>query len=273
MFVETNYYFLIRSFLPTLTVLSFLVFPAITLAYPNYEGSCSNCHGSTDTGLVEEDPAAEDTTIPITEVDLSTSDYEDPAEEDTAIPTTEIDLIEPVSTEEDTLTLPTEIESTSEENPTELTTVPTNNVDQFTTQLDLNGDGQITQDEVQALRSEFFDSVDTNADGFLTNEELQAAKGTPAIPLLGNKKFGCEANFNRLDNNQDGLISKAEFVNNVPLFDKFDLDGDGIISAEELTLSRPHQPWMAHKNRYSKWINDRSYKEAGHKKNGNFGRH
>lgn len=263
MFVKASYYFLVRSFLSTLGVLSFLTFPAITWAHPSFGDQCSNCHASTDTGSVEESPAESIITATITEPDTTTT-------------TTEVDLTGSTSTiEANTPTTTIEANSTSEANPAELTTISSDNkVTQFTTQFDLNGDGQITQDEVQALRSEFFDSVDTNADGFLTNEELQAAKGTPAIQLLGDNQFGCEvANFDRLDNNQDGLISKAEFVNNVPLFDKFDLDGDGIISAEELTLSKPHQPWMAHKNRYSKWINDRSYNGAGHKKNGNLGRH
>ena len=260
MFVKTNYYFLVRSFLSTLSVLSLLVLPAITLAHPSFGNQCSSCHASTDTGLVEEDPT------------------EFATEENTTTLTTEMDLTEPTSTiEENTLTLPTEtevVESTSAENSTELTTVPSsNNVAQFTTQFDLNGDGQVTQDELQALQSEFFDSADINADGFLTNEELQAAKETQAIQLISNNKFGCGLNFNRLDNNQDGLISKEEFVNNVPMFDQFDLDNNGIIVAKELILKKPHQHWMAHKNHYNNWINDKSYNGVGYGKNGNFGKH
>ncbi len=41
--------------------------------------------------------------------------------------------------------------------------------------------------------------------------------------------------FNRLDNNGDGQLSLDELTANVPLFDKFDANNDGVITKEELS--------------------------------------
>jgi hypothetical protein len=240
-------------------------------------------------GAVEEDTAEFITEEDISESITEENSTEATIEEETTTPTTEeVDITELTPTiEEDTLTPTVEenttipptttedvIEATIETNTAEPTTVPTsdNNIAPVTTQFDLNGDGQITQDEVQALQTEFFDSTDTNADGFLTHEELQVAKKTPTTLLLGYNKFGCGASFNRLDNNQDGLISREEFINNVPMFDKFDLDGDGIILTEELTMKKTHRHGMIHKKFYN-WMSEKSYNGTGHKKKGNFIRH
>lgn len=300
MFVKARYCFFVHSFLSTLSVLSFLIFPAVTSAHPSFGSQCSTCHTSADEdtaafiteentieSITEENTTeatiAEDTTIPTTEVDM-TEPTPTIAEDTTIPPTTPEDVVESTTTEpiptiaENTTISPTTtedvVEATTETNTAEPTTVPSDNtVAQVTTQLDLNGDGKITQDEVQALQSEFFDSADTNTDGFLTNEELQLAKKTQKTQLVGYNKFGCGADFNRLDNNQDGLISKEEFVNNVPMFDKFDLDNNGIIVAKELTMKKPRHPWMSHQKLYNNWMTEKSYNGTGHKKKGNSIRH
>lgn len=49
-----------------------------------------------------------------------------------------------------------------------------------------------------------------------------------------------QARFTRLDTDGDGQISKAEFIANLPLFDQFDCDEDGVITQTEL-LSKPCQ--------------------------------
>ncbi|NJO14641.1 MAG: hypothetical protein HC877_02530 [Thioploca sp.] len=288
MFVRAKYDVLVHSFLSTLSVLSLLVFPTVISAHPNYNGECSTCHASTEGG--EENTVefitAEDTTESITEEDTTEATIEEDTitpiptiEEDiTTTPTIEVDMTESTPTITTSTIPPTTtediVEVTTETNTAEPTTVLSDdNVAQVITPLDLNGDGQITQDEVQALQSEFFDSADTNADGFLTHEELQVAKKTPKTPLVGYNKFGCGAHFSRLDNDQDGLISKEEFVNNVPMFDQFDLDANGVILAKELTLKKLHHHEMINNKLYNNWINEKSYPGTRYQKNGNFRRH
>jgi Ca2+-binding EF-hand superfamily protein len=50
-----------------------------------------------------------------------------------------------------------------------------------------------------------------------------------------NKGKKSRFDFKRLDNDNDGQISLEEFTVNVPLFDKFDVNEDGVLTVEELT--------------------------------------
>jgi Ca2+-binding EF-hand superfamily protein len=50
-----------------------------------------------------------------------------------------------------------------------------------------------------------------------------------------------ESRFARLDQNEDGLISKDEFTLNLPLFDKFDTNENGVITEEELSQKPSRQ--------------------------------
>jgi Ca2+-binding EF-hand superfamily protein len=49
------------------------------------------------------------------------------------------------------------------------------------------------------------------------------------------------ARFARFDNNGDGQITLTEFTANMPLFDRFDADNNGIITQKE--LSQIPRPW------------------------------
>ena len=101
------------------------------------------------------------------------------------------------------------------------------------TEFDIDGDGQITQTEMQFAQTESFKTVDTNGNNYLSREEL--LKGIFSGKFYG---YGCQLNFARLDSDSDQSISQDEFVNNVPLFDKFDIDSNGIVTKEELNVRR-----------------------------------
>jgi Ca2+-binding EF-hand superfamily protein len=115
---------------------------------------------------------------------------------------------------------------------------------------DTNGDGQITLNEVQNQRAEHFGQMDADGNGFASAEELESFKAQmreqyqnqEAQTQCGHRKhrgqgrggFGKGNRHQRLDNDGDGQISRDEFINNVPMFDRFDANNDGILTQEEL---------------------------------------
>lgn len=107
---------------------------------------------------------------------------------------------------------------------------------------DTNGDQMISQAEAEAAGAQRlvknFDKIDTNGDGQLTKEEIKSKA----------KKHGKKAQQRRkdmkaLDSDGNGAISYDEaseggaekLLNN---FDKFDLDGDGEVTRDEMREAR-----------------------------------
>ncbi|WP_037309404.1 EF-hand domain-containing protein [Ruegeria halocynthiae] len=96
-------------------------------------------------------------------------------------------------------------------------------------ELDADGDGQITQDEMQAHRSQRFTNADTGGDGQLSVEEMQAA---------GQKKANDRVTkmFERHDADQDGFLTQDELPKPRragKMFDRIDTDNSGTISEQE----------------------------------------
>jgi len=120
--------------------------------------------------------------------------------------------------------------------------------------FDANQDGQITLDEVQNKRAEHFAQMDADGNGLVSAEELESFKAkmreqyqNDAAQNRGKGqrggKRGCDGRgkgnrLQRLDNDGDGQISYSEFTANVPLFDRFDADENGILTQEELSQIR-----------------------------------
>jgi len=108
-------------------------------------------------------------------------------------------------------------------------------------ELDTNGDGQITQDEMQARAKTRFDDADTNGDGKLSVEEMTATaeKRMQDRMQRGADKIAkrTERMIEKRDANGDGLLTMAELEDGNSrgdrLFERLDKDGDGVISAEE----------------------------------------
>lgn len=102
--------------------------------------------------------------------------------------------------------------------------------------LDANGDGVITQEELQAHAAARFASVDTNGDGGLSAEELIAAAGERAADRT-------ERMIARADENGDGLIQQDEMRPRggdrlARMFARVDADEDGTISEDEFTAAQ-----------------------------------
>ncbi|TLP67904.1 calcium-binding protein [Parasedimentitalea maritima] len=100
--------------------------------------------------------------------------------------------------------------------------------------LDADGNGEITQAEVDGLKAARFAAADANGDGALSLEELQAQ---------GMKKAEQRAAgmLERHDANGDGVLSQDELPKprrSGHMFERMDADGNGTISKQEFEEAR-----------------------------------
>lgn len=96
-------------------------------------------------------------------------------------------------------------------------------------ELDANGDGQITQAEVEAHRTQRFTNADSDGDGQLSLEEMQTAAQTKANERV-------QKMFEKHDANADGYLSTDELPKprrGAKMFERIDADGNGSISEQE----------------------------------------
>ena len=98
--------------------------------------------------------------------------------------------------------------------------------------LDLNGDGSLSQDELQAQGDARFATADANGDGALSAEELIAAADARAADRV-------EKMIERLDENGDGVLQQEELQARrggdraEQMFERADANDDGVLSQEE----------------------------------------
>ncbi len=113
-------------------------------------------------------------------------------------------------------------------------------------EMDTNGDGKITAEEMQAHASQRLDAVDTNGDGFVDAAELQARMQAHATTRLEERSTRM---ISRLDNDGDGKLSPEEMRAGprgnhdngdrfARMLKRFDTDGDGAISRDEMDAAR-----------------------------------
>jgi hypothetical protein len=107
---------------------------------------------------------------------------------------------------------------------------------------DADGDGTVTQEEIEGGRAERFSAADADGDGALSAEELiameeaigQEARLARAVAVVA-----------RMDDNGDGLLQVEELEARTPqiapLFDELDTDSDGSISLAEMEAGHPPQ--------------------------------
>ena len=100
-------------------------------------------------------------------------------------------------------------------------------------QLDANGDGQITQAEVKAFGAVEFAKADADGDGSLTLEELTARAKVDRAKKMDKR---AKRMLKRLDSDGNGTIELAEMQEKhggMRMFDRMDENEDGVISQEE----------------------------------------
>lgn len=106
--------------------------------------------------------------------------------------------------------------------------------------LDTNGDGQLTLEELTARPADHFASADTNGDGALSADEMAAmmlAQMQDRVAAMAAQMVA------RLDANKDGLIQADEMkpmgqegAGLERMFAIMDINGDGAVSADEFSL-------------------------------------
>ena len=96
-------------------------------------------------------------------------------------------------------------------------------------ELDANGDGQVTKDEMLAHRNQRFTDADANGDGQLSVEEMQAAVQKKTSDRIASM-------FEEHDANNDGFLTTDELPKPRradKMFDRIDANDDGTISEQE----------------------------------------
>jgi Ca2+-binding EF-hand superfamily protein len=107
--------------------------------------------------------------------------------------------------------------------------------------LDLNGDGALSLEELQAQAEARFGAMDTNGDGAISAQELIAA-------AEGRAAERAAAMIERLDENGDGVLQADEMPRRgggngdgdraARMFDRVDTDDDGAISEAEFEAAK-----------------------------------
>lgn len=95
---------------------------------------------------------------------------------------------------------------------------------------DANLDGIFTCDEWKQFATILFTLADRNKDGFLNAAEFQN--------LRASERLFASADIPYFDDNQDGRVSKHEFVNKPnPFFARYDQNKDCLVTPNELKAS------------------------------------
>ncbi|SEM98137.1 Ca2+-binding protein, EF-hand superfamily [Roseovarius tolerans] len=104
-------------------------------------------------------------------------------------------------------------------------------------ELDTDGDGKITPEEMSGHMQSRFDGADTDGDGALSRDELVARMMERRAERMGNY---ADHMIERHDANADGKLSMDEMRadRQGKMFKRVDADGDGAISADEFAKMR-----------------------------------
>ncbi|MEM6534195.1 MAG: EF-hand domain-containing protein [Pseudomonadota bacterium] len=107
-------------------------------------------------------------------------------------------------------------------------------------QADLNGDGAISREELDAARAEGFAVADTDGSGTLSFEEFSAAGDQKKAERKAERR---ERHFTEMDADGDGQVTIEEQAAHADkrtdkMFEHIDTDADGLITQEERDAAR-----------------------------------
>lgn len=108
----------------------------------------------------------------------------------------------------------------------------------FMALFDTNSDDVVTTDEFKEAAAERFKKMDSDSSGTVTQEEFRAY-------LAEKRQKWTAMKFQKIDSDQDGNVTEAEYLDYKQQkaqrrFRQMDVDGNGVISAEEFKNNRRH---------------------------------
>ncbi|MEM0990559.1 MAG: hypothetical protein AAGK00_16950 [Pseudomonadota bacterium] len=93
--------------------------------------------------------------------------------------------------------------------------------------IDLNGDGTITQAEMEDFSAERFVAMDVNGDGLVSLTEMEEASKRRSADRAGRR-------FERLAADGNGVVDRSELLIRVAeRFERLDADGNGAVTKTE----------------------------------------
>jgi hypothetical protein len=99
--------------------------------------------------------------------------------------------------------------------------------------LDADGDGKVTEAEIEAHKAALFAEIDTDGNGTVSAAELVAHKEAKADERKAGRS---EKMIERMDADKDGELSMDEMTGAVKKspFERLDTNGDGALSEDEM---------------------------------------
>lgn len=123
----------------------------------------------------------------------------------------------------------------TQQNTTQQSATGGNRTDRFAQgmlkRVDTDHDGKISKAEFDTESANVFKRMDKNSDGKLAGDEMHGHR---------RGQFGPHFFFASMDQNHDGQVTQAEFTAaGEAMFKKLDKNGDGVISKDEMHMSKP----------------------------------
>ncbi|HEY5810450.1 MAG TPA: EF-hand domain-containing protein [Povalibacter sp.] len=101
---------------------------------------------------------------------------------------------------------------------------------------DVEGSGQLTATSHLAGAAKRFETMDSDKDGKVTAAELKASRGAESI-VWANERISATEKIRELDTNKDDALTAQEYADSSQkMFNKLDVDGDGVLSAAEMPM-------------------------------------
>lgn len=99
--------------------------------------------------------------------------------------------------------------------------------------IDINGDGLVTQDELNERSAGLIEKADANGDGAVSKEEMTSYREARRAERRAERNP---------DKNDDGVVDRTEFIIAAQdRFDRLDTNSDGVLSEDEQPRRRGHR--------------------------------